>query len=201
MYMYFLLEFRMISLTLFVEYATLKTVAEYYSRLHSEPFIQPIFIDTVRFVSAFFFFSIRRCSSLRIHPLGRESVGKRRCAAERFLSICLTVSSYGSRKVNEVSYEYISKRNSNLQKHLVNNLSLPLILTPIICEISFPSTCVIKFWEPSNGRIFNSYNILLFTLKILAYFHPMWYIIGVNCGGRLRTTPREESMRRLLLFA
>lgn len=42
-------------------------------------------------------------------------MGKRRCAAERFLSICLTVSSYGSRKVNEVSYEYISKRNSNLQ--------------------------------------------------------------------------------------
>lgn len=58
MYMYFSLEFRMISLTLFVEYATLKTVAEYYSQLRSEPFIQPIFIDTVRFVSAFFFFPL-----------------------------------------------------------------------------------------------------------------------------------------------
>lgn len=45
--MCFSLEFRMISLTSFVEYATLKTVAEYYSRLRSEPFIQPIFIDTV----------------------------------------------------------------------------------------------------------------------------------------------------------
>ena len=117
MYMYFSLEFRMISLTLFVEYATLKTVAEYYSRLRSEPFIQPMFIDTVRFVSAFFFFSIRRCSSLRIHPLCREAVGKRRCAAERFLSICSTVASYDSRKVNEVSYEYISKRHSNLHRN------------------------------------------------------------------------------------
>lgn len=29
----------------------------------------------------------------------------------------------------------------------------------------------------------------------------MWYIIRVNCGGRLRTTPREDSMRRVLLFA
>ena len=47
------------------------------------------------------------------------------------------------------------------------------------------------FGKPEENNLSDDINEALAAelLKFLAGFHPVWYIIVMNCGGRLRTTP------------
>lgn len=70
----------------------------------------------------------------------------------------------------------------------------------IDCTNKFPQTFAIKFQRLSSKHTCGSYKILLANLKIscIMLFGVVYNCI--NCGGRLRTTPRRSLMRRVLFL-